>query len=103
MGNNAIYEESEYKDVRPKLSRVELELIYEAMDKAGYGEAGGPKRKLLWRFYHLKTGSHTKGRTHTKKQVKDFEDKEARIEKALADLEARDPAFKQFRKGQEES
>lgn len=49
--------ENEYGDVRPKLSRIELELIYEAMDKAGYDQGGGPKRKLMWRFYHLKNGS----------------------------------------------
>lgn len=85
--NNSVVDEIKYRDVRPKLSRIELELLYEAMDQAGYGEAGGPKRKLLWRFYHLKTGSHTKGRTHTRKEVQEHEDLEARIKKTLANLE----------------
>lgn len=103
MGNNALCEEKEWKDIRPKLSRIELELLYEAMDKAGYDQEGGPKRKLLWRFYHLKSGSHTKGRTHSRKILQEYEDREARVKKTLAELEAKDPVFRQFRKGQEES
>lgn len=85
------------KNVRPKLTQTEIELIFEAMVKAGYDkEHGSPHWSIYWRFYHLKCGSHTKRRIYTREQVQEYEDREARVKKTLEDLASKDPRFEKF-------
>lgn len=50
------------KQLRPKLSPAEIDLLIEAMEQAGYGEQYGNKWRLLNRFKALRKGQHTKNR-----------------------------------------
>jgi len=50
------------KQLRPKLSEAEINLLIEAMEQAGYQKQNGPKYRILQRFKTLRKGGHSKDR-----------------------------------------
>jgi hypothetical protein len=53
------------KEIRPKINEKELELLIEAMKKAGFPDRpGDPRQQLYQRFKALSKGEHKKRRIH---------------------------------------
>jgi len=67
--------------MRPKLSPGEIQLILEAMEKAGYGKMyGTPQGALLYRFSELNKGRHIKKRFYHGLPEKDEKEFRERME-----------------------